>query len=302
MLTGEYVVLDGALSLALPTKLGQSMTIEQLDEPKVIWKSYDANGSLWFEDEFKLIVFAFPFLYESRDKTRSNPITNTLIEILFHVGRLKDGIFNSYINTDKGFKIATKLDFPKNWGLGSSSTLINNIANWAQVDAYELLSKTFGGSGYDIACTKHDSPITYQFLDNKREIREVNFNPTYKENLFFVYLNKKQNSREGIAQYNSKKGNHKKEIARISEITSEIISCKTLEEFEVLLNEHEHIIANIIQQKTIKELLFSDFEGSVKSLGAWGGDFVMVTSRENPTKYFRSKGFETIIGYSEMIK
>ena len=34
-----------------------------------------------------------------------------------------------------GFKVTTKLDFPKNWGLGTSSTLINNIAQWAQVDA-----------------------------------------------------------------------------------------------------------------------------------------------------------------------
>ncbi len=302
LLTGEYVVLDGALALALPTKLGQSMTIEQIDEPKIVWKSYDANGLIWFEDEFKLIEFAFPFLYESGDKTPSNPIKNTLIEILFHVGRLKDGIFNSYINTNKGFRITTKLDFPKNWGLGSSSTLINNISNWTKVDAYELLARTFGGSGYDIACAEHDSPISYQILHLKKEICEVYFNPIFKDNLFFVYLNKKQNSREGIAQYNSKKSNHPKEIARISEITSEIINCQTLEEFEVLLNKHEQIIANIIQQKTIKELLFSDFEGSIKSLGAWGGDFVMVASQENPLGYFKAKGFDTVIGYSDLIK
>lgn len=303
LLTGEYLVLDGALALALPTKLGQSLTIEEIDQPKIIWKSYDSNGFIWFEDEFKIIEFAFPFLHESRDETKSNPITNTLMKILFHVGRLKDiAFFNSYINTDRGFKITTKLDFPINWGLGSSSTLINNIASWTNLDAYELLSKTFGGSGYDIACAKHQSPITYQLLDRKREISEVNFNPEFKKNLFFVYLNKKQNSREGIAQYKSKKNNYSREIARISEITSEIVRCKTLGAFEGLLDEHEQIIANIIEQKTIKELLFGDFEGSIKSLGAWGGDFVMVTSRENPSDYFKSRGFETIITYSELIK
>jgi len=29
LLTGEYVVLDGALSLALPTTLGQRLTVEK---------------------------------------------------------------------------------------------------------------------------------------------------------------------------------------------------------------------------------------------------------------------------------
>lgn len=302
LLTGEYVILDGALALALPTKLGQSMTIKEIDQPKIIWKSYDVNGLIWFEDEFKIIEFAYPTLYNSRDNTQSDSVKNTLLKILLQVGRLKDGFYDSYINTEKGFMITTKLDFPKNWGLGSSSTLINNVAKWSNVDAFELLHKTFGGSGYDIACAKHDSPITYQLLDHKREIQEVNFNPSFKQNLFFVYLNKKQNSREGIAHYKSKKNTICREIARISEITSTIINCKNLEEFELLLDEHEQIIANIIQKKTIKDLLFEDFEGSIKSLGAWGGDFVLVTSKKNPSGYFKSKGFETIIGYSDIIK
>ena len=34
----------------------------------------------------------------------------------------------------------------------TSSTLIANLAKWSNVDPYILLSETFGGSGYDIAC------------------------------------------------------------------------------------------------------------------------------------------------------
>ena len=64
----------------------------------------------------------------------------------------------------------------------------------------------------------------------------------------------------------------------------------------------KHIISNIIKQKSVKESFFKDFEGSIKSLGAWGGDFILVTSKDNPTDYFKSKGFETIIPYHEMIK
>jgi hypothetical protein len=52
---------------------------------------------------------------------------------------------------------------------------------------------------------------------------------------------------------------------------------------------------------TVKETLFHDFEGVVKSLGAWGGDFVLAISKENPTDYFKAKGFEVVIPYSEMI-
>ena len=47
--------------------------------------------------------------------------------------------------------------------------------------------------------------------------------------------------------------------------------------------------------------MFPDFDGVIKSLGAWGGDFVMVISNENPTDYFMEKGYETVIPYEEMI-
>jgi hypothetical protein len=53
--------------------------------------------------------------------------------------------------------------------------------------------------------------------------------------------------------------------------------------------------------KTVKEALFPDFKGIIKSLGAWGGDFVLVISKENPNEYFIAKGYETIIPYDQMI-
>jgi hypothetical protein len=36
-------------------------------------------------------------------------------------------------------------------------------------------------------------------------------------------------------------------------------------------------------------------------LGAWGGDFILATSKENPTDYFKSKGFETVIPFDQMV-
>jgi hypothetical protein len=68
-----------------------------------------------------------------------------------------------------------------------------------------------------------------------------------------------------------------------------------------LLEHHEVILSDILELETVKERLFSDFKGTIKSLGAWGGDFVMVLSKENPTNYFASKGYDTILAYEEMI-
>mgnify|MGYP000070697836 CR=1 FL=1 len=291
LLTGEYVVLDGALSLAVPTKHGQSITIEPIDEPKIIWKSFNSDGSVWFKDEFLIDEIASGFVNPRND------ISKRLMQILNAAKILNP----KFLNTNQGFKITTHLTFPKNWGLGTSSTLINNVAQWATVDAFKLLELTFGGSGYDIACAQNNHPITYQLQKENTAINPVNFNPTFKEYLYFVYLNKKQNSRDGIATYKANKSNLESVISEINDITTNIISCKTLDTFDTLIKQHESLISNITKQDTVKGLLFKDFNGSVKSLGAWGGDFVLVTAKENPENYFKTKDFNTVISYDDMV-
>ena len=47
LITGEYVVLDGALSLALPTKYGQSLIVESINDQKLVWKSFDEKEDVW---------------------------------------------------------------------------------------------------------------------------------------------------------------------------------------------------------------------------------------------------------------
>jgi len=292
LLSGEYAVLDGALALAIPTQYGQSLEVETIDEPKLIWQSFDKTGAIWFEEEFNI-----------QDRITSdfsnprNDVSKTLIHILKSVKQLNP----SFLNSVQGYLVKAKLDFSREWGLGTSSTLINNIANWAQVDAYKLLDMTFGGSGYDIACAQHDQPIIYQIKNGTKLINEANFNPEFKEHLYFVYLNKKQNSRDGIAQYNTNKKNLTSRIQDISNITLKMISCQSLSEFEMLIATHETIIASITKQQPLKKVIFNDFSGSLKSLGAWGGDFILATSKENPSEYFRTKGFKTIIPYNDMI-
>lgn len=291
MLTGEYAVLDGTLALAVPTKYGQSLTIEPIDEQQLIWSSYDENNAIWFQDVFEIIQDVM------LKQVQHDETYNRLVQILNAAKQLNP----EFLNESKGFKISTHLTFPKNWGLGTSSTLINNVASWAQVDAFSLLENTFGGSGYDIACAQHNYPISYQIQGKKRLVNQVRFHPTFSDHLYFVYLNKKQNSRDGIANYHSQKEESKMLVSEISDITNKIIACKSLKEFDELITTHENLIAKQIKQKPIKQLLFNDFNGAIKSLGAWGGDFILVTSNGNPKSYFETKGFKTVIPYRDMV-
>ena len=293
LITGEYLVLNGAKALALPTKFGQTLVVSSIVEKKIIWTSFDTDKSIWFETEL-----TFEDIILQRDFEEENSIKHTLVEIL-HQANLQNPDF---LTSETGYKIITELTFPRNWGLGTSSTLINNIAQWLQIDTFELLRKSFGGSGYDIACAQHNSAITYQLDAEEKPIVEVvEFCPNYTDNIYFVYLNQKQNSRRAIQNFMNKQQFLEKNTQKISEITNRIIQSISLKNTTDLLEHHEIILSDILEMETVKERLFHDFKGTIKSLGAWGGDFVMVLSEENPKQYFQSKGYETILSYEEMI-
>ena len=292
LITGEYLVLDGARAFALPTKFGQNLIVEDGINQEITWKSYDYDNRLWFED---IITFSEII---NNPVTKIETVKTTLINILHEAYILNP----DFINSSEGYKISTQLTFPKNWGLGTSSTLLNNIAQWAKIDAFTLLKNSFGGSGYDIACAQKNTPIVYHLEQNLPIVEITRFNPDFKENIYFVYLNKKQNSKTAInAYYNNKKEHLTKSIVENNKITEAILNAKTVKEFASALEKHEIHLSDILETRTIKENVFSDFNGVVKSLGAWGGDFVMVVSKENPSAYFASKGYETILTYDEMI-
>lgn len=293
LITGEYLVLDGANALALPTKFGQKLIVEKGENKEIKWTSYDADGSVWLD-----LQLSFDNILKRNILEESESVKNTLIEIL-HQGHLLNPDF---IDNSEGYHIATQLTFPRNWGLGTSSTLINNIAQWLQIDAFVLLNNSFGGSGYDIACAQNDSPILYHLENGKPIVQKVTFDPEFSENLYFVYLDKKQSSKSAIASYYNNKNSHLADnIVANNKITEAVLNAKNFQEFALALEEHEAAMSTILQMQTIKESLFLDFGGVIKSLGAWGGDFVLAISKENPVDYFRKKGFKTIIPYKDMI-
>ncbi|GLU43665.1 GYDIA family GHMP kinase [Allomuricauda sp. NBRC 101325] len=289
LLSGEYAILDGALGFAIPTSYGQSLHVTPTNTGFLEWTSFDEEKKQWFSASFNLDNFEIK-------STTDQSIAQSLITIL-----LEANAQNPFLLTEsRGFKVETHLDFPRSWGLGTSSTLINNLAQWARVDAYELLWNAFGGSGYDIACAQHNIPITYQLKNGRAKVEEIQFNPIFKDSLFFVHLNQKQSSKEAIEAYHNLSIDKEKLIKDISAITQKMILADTLAGFERLMEEHEALLSEILQIAPIKQRLFPDYFGAVKSLGAWGGDFVLATGDFKSLDYFKDKGYHTAIPYAKM--
>jgi len=290
LLSSEYVILDGAVGLAIPTSYGQSLRVSSQANSEIKWTSIAVDESIWFEATFDA--------YSIEIKKSSDPDTaKTLQKILRQATKLNP----KFLYGSQGYSIASILDFDRSWGLGSSSTLINNIAQWAEVDAYQLLWKAFSGSGYDIGCAQNDTPILYRLEKEQPIVEKVDFNPSFKNQLYFIHLNKKQNSREGIAQYRSQHFDKPKLINRISDISRQFITCTNLSDFEDLIAEHETLISENLKLPSVKSEKFPDYLGAIKSLGAWGGDFIMATGDETSFEYFKNRGFPTVISFEEMI-
>jgi len=289
LITSEYLVLDGAEALALPTKKGQTLSVYKNNSDVLEWKSFTVDGNIWFEGVFDE---NFESISNSENQVSSN------LSIFLKIASMLNPNFASLA---MGNLIETHLEFPQSWGLGSSSTLINNIAQWANVDPFVLQQESFPGSGYDIACTFNDTPIIYRIVNRDVSYITTEFYPSFADKLFFVHLNKKQNSRDGIKKYREFSGDKNVKIDLANSFTEKFIECNDISEFRKLLALHESLISDIINEKPVKQKLFPDFKGSIKSLGAWGGDFVLATG-DNVETYFKSKGYKMIIPFNEMIK
>lgn len=282
--------MQGALALATPCKFGQVLKIEKTNTPSLIWQSLKKDGSIWIEEEFKKPIL----------QSKLNSEDSVLMQTLKHALSANPEFIQELLNK----KVTTQLQFPTEWGLGSSSTLIHLIAQWSNTNAIAINTKVTGGSGYDIACAEAHRPILFRNDEEGAVWEMVNFNPPAQEQLFFIYLNKKINSKEALKKFIVVKKDFKEEIETISEISEALLFCDVFEDFIVLLQEHEEVMQYVLQQEKIQSAMFADFPGVVKSLGAWGGDFILAAANIEPMEirsYFHNKGFDTILNYNEMV-
>ena len=291
LLTAEYAVLDGACALALPTVKGQKFTITQKDQADtIIWQAFDCEGKLWFWAEIRTSDWTVI-------KTNETGSAEAIIQLLKAIHTHNPSMFSS----DLGLKIKCQLEFPQDWGLGSSSTLIAAMAEWSKTDPYWLSKKTFEGSGYDLAAANMNGPFIYQLSDNGPKIQTTSLNWPFKDQLYFIHRNKKQNSRESIAHYRNRSINEAW-LNQINDLTQEFIQARDAQDFGQLIRAHESAIAGALNLIPVKQELFPDFKGEIKSLGGWGGDFMLAFGPKSSPDYFKAKGFPTVISFADMVR
>ncbi|MGQ1784982.1 MULTISPECIES: GYDIA family GHMP kinase [unclassified Saccharicrinis] len=290
MLSGEYLVLKGAKVLSVPLKIGQSLNIYNSNENAFTWEATHAKGkwnSVKFNDKLTITSSTDDIFAKQLQKILRNAIKLSPLN-------LKDLL---------GKKALTHLEFLPEWGLGSSSTLLHNLSDFFRIDAYKLLKTTFKGSGYDLANAAHQMPIFFLLVNEKPKSVEINFNPVFKNNIYFIYTGKKQSSKASIKGF-YKKNISPDDISQISAISTYMAVCTNLSDFQELMDEHEEIIGRIIDKTPVKQEHFSDFDGSIKSLGAWGGDFVMVASNQSEEyvlDYFHGKKLKVMFRYRDLV-
>jgi mevalonate kinase len=293
LLTGEYAVLYGAKAIGLPLKTGQKMMVRNARGSDLIWEALDDNGEVWFESQISLYDF-------SPVKTSSPEISEKLKNLLKSAARLN----SEFLSTWSGYNVETQLEFPIDWGAGSSSTLIFMVAEWADVNPFHLHFAVSNGSGYDIACAAAEGPVMYQLYDDQITYNEFELNTSFTKNLYLVHLNKKQNSEKDLQQNGEKFKGQNEAIERISEISKLISTNRSFAKFSELIAEHEDIIAGILGKKPIQQEKFNGFNGTIKSLGAWGGDFILAASSEGPEyveEYFKSNGYNTVLPFEDLV-
>lgn len=286
-------MLYGAKALAVPLKCGQKMIVDEVSQPGILeWKTIVLDKP-WFTGRFRLMDMA---ILDCSDQKTAIFIR----DLLNKGGKLQPELHL----TGKGFSIHNFIDFDLRWGLGSSSSLVSNLAYWLDVNPYALYQTTYQGSGYDVFCARANRPITYKLLDDHHEIHEVPFKPSFADHLYFVYLGRKQDSQESVRKFRTKPLKDAKVIQQVSELTDAFINASCLEDFSSVIRQHEKTISDAIGRPVVKQEIFPDFEGDIKSLGAWGGDFVMAATSMSPDKvrdYFSGKNLPVIFNWAEII-
>lgn len=290
LLTGEYLVLLGAKALAVPLNVGQQLIVSNSNSSELLhWKAFYKNQD-WFSCELNPVDF-------SVQKTSHPEKSEALSQIFCTIKSL-----NSEFEPKAGTTFETTLESDPEWGFGSSSTLISLLSQWSGVDPFSLNELVFKGSGFDIACATADGPI---FYTKNQPVLPVVLDYPFSEQLYLVYSGRKKRTAVEVSAFLKEKRVSDQLIDEVSMLTDEFSACRDQDEFNLLIRMHEQLISKAIGRISLKPEYFGDFKGEIKSLGAWGGDFFLVSTNkmpvENVRKYFENKGLMTVFKWNDMI-
>ena len=293
LLSSEYMVLHGSNALAVPLQQGQLLRrIRRNEGGPFLWRALYENNE-WFRAEFT------PGTLEIRntsDQQKANHLKTLLLASMELMPAFQEDLFK--MNAE------TILDFSPEWGFGSSSTLIALLAEWAEVNPLDLHFMVSEGSGYDVACAIAEGPIHYRLRDSAPHYRHVEFNPPFRDQLYFAWLGKKQSTAAQLVDMAGKLEPDFETIHRFSGLTEAMTEATDLAEFRLLMSEHEQLLSGLLGMDPVASNRFRDLPGSVKSLGAWGGDFVMIASDagdEALFSYLYDRDLTVIYKYGELV-
>ena len=293
LISSEYMVLHGSQALALPLKKGQSLRTKEKDNQRLFsWKAYHEEDC-WFRADFNPATLG---IVETTDQERAENLRKLLRASIETNPLFQKELFE--------WDVETMLDFSPSWGLGSSSTLTALVADWADINPLDLHFMISEGSGYDVACAIAGQPIIYSLRDDGPHFQPVPFDPPFADRLFFVWLGSKQPTASHLATMAGRFTPGYEDIAYFTGLTRGMLQAGELSEFRKYMEEHEARLSELIGLKRVSEILFPDLRGSVKSLGAWGGDFVMIASEQEPEalfNYLDQKGLTTRFRYNDLV-
>lgn len=289
LLTGEYLVLHGAKAIALPLKVGQKLFVsEDSISGSLVWEAF-YNEQIWFSCELDPADFSIL-------KTSHQEKAETLSQIFRTIKKLKPEFAPK-----AGTKFETTLEANPEWGFGSSSTLISLVSQWAGVDPFALNELVFSGSGFDIACATADGPV---FYTKNKSVQPVAIDYPFSDQLFLVYSGQKRKTATEVSAFLKERKVSEHLIGEVSDLSNEFADCREQEKFNQLIIQHEKLIGDLIGQTPVKELFFANFDGAIKSLGAWGGDFFLVSTAlpfSGIKEYFENKGLTTLFRWGDLI-
>ena len=294
MIAGEYLVVSGAKAIAVPLNVGQKLAVSfNADGPhEVLWKTY--------EGESQILEYNFPIEDIRQMQYKPEGERGFVLKVLRGATRI-----NKAFLAEKGLYIVeTSFDAGLKPGLGQSSSLISNVAWWADVDVYRLNRFVSKGSGYDVAAARASGPISYIKNCPEPEISMVELPEQVLNKIFLVHLNKKESSEKSISLYLKMLLTRKKDVPGLNSIIDDLLAAKTVDAFGDAMERHDRLLSKVLRKKHVKQLLFSDFKGYIKSSGAWGGDYVLALTEDDEKavkEYFSEKGYKSVVKFSEMI-
>ena len=291
LLSAEYMVMHGAAALAVPLLRGQQLERIRSQNRKVFsWKAFYEEQP-WFRADIDPSNLR---ILDSDDPEKAERLRELIAACIELMPSFQQELFR--------WDVETRLDFSPQWGFGSSSTLIALMAEWVEVNPLDLHFMVSEGSGYDVACAIADGPIQYRLRDGSPHYRHIPFQPPFADRLYFAWLGTKQATSAHLKEVRLKPGFET--IHHFSELTRRMIECREAETFGKLMDEHEERLSRFLGMEMVSAQRLAGLPGHVKSLGAWGGDFVMIlsgTGEKELFEYLQRKDIRVIFRYNELV-